>query len=942
MMIAPRMVLVVVAAVVVKAQNDIDVFKNEADLKISASILEKSGVLNTLNGVPHLFIVPVDTAYSGDDSFDSDYRSKALFTSLIGVCSEDGCPTSKDEFLEDQQITSLDKSYRYKASKNADQSGILFDPLETNSSSMESTADPILFGNGSVIFKVTSIYIRRCLRIKPYAEDLYGALAADCEESFTEFNRFFSEEMLNELVSNKTTNYTLLAPTNTALQFVNAKDDLYGILARHIIVGEYDFDDLEIGKNYMTVDGTTLQFQASGVGKRFIDAETGNSTHIVTSSQPFYASNGIILSVYDVLSPIPTTTTTSSVTTTLCPENEKFWRCYDGSKCIRRLLLCDDYDDCPDKSDELPSVCLSTSSSSTTTSQSSVTTSSVSSSTISTSTVTTSSMTSTITTISTTTLTSSSSTGTRTLARCTEGEYFRFNQNDCQPCPAGSFQSNKNHNIRRCQPWKDCKPTEHQVTPGSPTSNPVCARTTECDVDEWEKTPKTASSDRECEDLQDCPSGTYVSTQPSETRDRECSACKVRARPPAFGYSNTTNQASCTPFTAFCTVDEYVSTPRNNTHDLVCSSCPPGQFQNRPRHILRTCVKTTTTGTSTTGTSTSISSSTVSSTSSSTSTASSSTISTTTSSTSTSSTSVSTTTKTMTSMTSTVTLTTLTSSTSSLTTQTTSTSTVSSITQTKTSYTGSTKTDTMTSTTSVSDTTVTATSVTDTTVTNTETTTTTKTTTTMTSTTSTASSNTIHVSTKTLTSATETVVTDVMQSTESAAKTTAHVDDFKTTTPESQDSTQTNGKGDVSTSTKAFVYVTDASGERRTDEDGNYITQIPGAEGSKSEDHTATIIIVVATLLILLLIIGVVVYKKLNNNRTGGKGTDVVSFDNPLYETNKPKTNAPEKAAQKGATKQVVAPDGAQGDVDTGYIDIKPKTTEVDSEEPSIMNASYA
>lgn len=54
--------------------------------------------------------------------------------------------------------------------------------------------------------------------------------------------------MLNELVSNKTTNYTLLAPTNTALQFVNAKDDLYGILARHIIVGEYDFDDLEIGR----------------------------------------------------------------------------------------------------------------------------------------------------------------------------------------------------------------------------------------------------------------------------------------------------------------------------------------------------------------------------------------------------------------------------------------------------------------------------------------------------------------------------------------------------------------------------------------------------------------------------------------------------------------------------------------------------------------------
>lgn len=34
MMIAPRMVLVVVAAVVVKAQNDIDVFKNEADLKV--------------------------------------------------------------------------------------------------------------------------------------------------------------------------------------------------------------------------------------------------------------------------------------------------------------------------------------------------------------------------------------------------------------------------------------------------------------------------------------------------------------------------------------------------------------------------------------------------------------------------------------------------------------------------------------------------------------------------------------------------------------------------------------------------------------------------------------------------------------------------------------------------------------------------------------------
>lgn len=89
-------------------------------------------------GVPHLFIVPVDTAYSGDDSFDSDYRSKALFTSLIGVCSEDGCPTSKDggllsasslfnsnnlifaEFLEGQQITSLDKSYRYKASEVLD------------------------------------------------------------------------------------------------------------------------------------------------------------------------------------------------------------------------------------------------------------------------------------------------------------------------------------------------------------------------------------------------------------------------------------------------------------------------------------------------------------------------------------------------------------------------------------------------------------------------------------------------------------------------------------------------------------------------------------------------------------------------------------------------------------------------------------------------------
>ena len=91
-------------------------------------------------------------------------------------------------------------------------------------------------------------------------------------------------------------------------------------------------------------------------------------------------------------------------------------------------------------------------------------------------------------------------------------------------CPDGTYL-NLNHPHPRCQHWLECVVGDtYEVTPGTPTSNRVCAKTIHCNGHYYQSQAATYSSDNVCSPLTVCNHNTqYESAAPTETSNRFCS-----------------------------------------------------------------------------------------------------------------------------------------------------------------------------------------------------------------------------------------------------------------------------------------------------------------------------------------------------------------------------------------------------------------------------------
>jgi hypothetical protein len=137
-----------------------------------------------------------------------------------------------------------------------------------------------------------------------------------------------------------------------------------------------------------------------------------------------------------------------------------------------------------------------------------------------------------------------------------------------------------------------CAGAEWETTPGSSTSNRVCASHSTCVTgQQWQSKPAAAGSDRECQSISQCDYAIqFEELAPTTTSDRRCaplSACNPDTQFESQPKSATSDRA-CSSLTTCLYTIQFESVPSTPTSDRTCSELTACDYSAQYRSTDKT------------------------------------------------------------------------------------------------------------------------------------------------------------------------------------------------------------------------------------------------------------------------------------------------------------------------------------------------------------------